>query len=66
MTLLVNHPDLVSIRERLHQNIVLRRLELGPLRLAHALQQLVLAELQADAVTLRMGGEGGHLALAGF
>ena len=27
MTLLVNHQDLVSIRERLHQNIVLRRLE---------------------------------------
>jgi len=26
MTLLVNHPDLGSIRERLHQNIVLRRL----------------------------------------
>jgi CRP-like cAMP-binding protein len=26
MTLLVNHPDLAEIRERLHQNIVLRRL----------------------------------------
>ncbi len=27
MTLLVNHPDLAGIRERLHQNIVLRRLD---------------------------------------
>lgn len=27
MTLLVNHPDLADIRERLHQNIVLRRLK---------------------------------------
>ena len=27
MTLLVNHPDRIAIRERLHQNIVLRRLK---------------------------------------
>jgi hypothetical protein len=46
-----------------HQRVALavvgheqQRLELAPLRGAHALQQLVLAQLQANAVALRMRG----------
>jgi CRP-like cAMP-binding protein len=53
MTLLVNHPEAARIRERLHQNIVLRRLH--PQAFDHLADNLVIMDYRKGDVLLSQG-----------